>query len=370
MGTLRQRFYPHQLRGIVEPVVNDMASQRDVVLDWVGWDRSLPRLYLDPNQLGRVLLNLISNAISASPRGSRLSLRIDWQINVTQRLVIAVEDEGPGLPASLLRFVNSAQLAPAPAEAGIGLATVKSLMNAIGGSISAQVGPLGGTLYRLTVPVDNRLSLVRSWLLHQSQQADRGAKNPLASVQLHMLCSTSLDTAAVDRWLQQVASPEDFVYRVSEDRWLWLSADAQAPTLGSAKGNGAVAAVKNYAAQAQAESGQLNWQLTAEWHNVELKSLHSATDQRNLLPQLAADIADKFASLTGNLIPPINELKDQFPLATKAHDWKFTLLRVDELASQVPKAKLRPAIPDRLNLLTADPAMFAELAHDWREQHS
>ncbi len=64
--------------------------------DWVGWDRSLPRLYIDPNQLGRVLITLISNAVAASPRGSRLSLRVAWQTNVTQRLVIAIEDEGPG----------------------------------------------------------------------------------------------------------------------------------------------------------------------------------------------------------------------------------------------------------------------------------
>ncbi len=369
-GTIRQRFYPHQLRGIVEPIVNEMACQRDVVLDWVGWDRSLPRLYLDPNQLGRVLLNLISNAISASPRYSRLSLRIAWQTNVTQRLVIAVEDEGPGLSASLLRFVNSAQPAPTPADAGIGLVTVKSLMNAIGGAISAQVGPLGGTLFRITVPVDNRLSLVRGWLLHQSQRADRGTKNALDNVQLHMLRSTGLNVAAVDRWLQQAAAPEDLVYRVSADRWLWLSVGSKASLLGSAKGNGANAAVKNYAAQAQAENGQLNCQLAAEWQNVELQSLHSASDQRNLLPQLAADIADKFASLTGNHVPPINELKDHFPHATKPLERNYSMLRVDEVANQVPKAKLRSAPSDRLNLMTADPAIFAELAHDWREQHS
>jgi hypothetical protein len=40
------------------------------------------------------------------------------------------------------------------------------------------------------------------------------------------------------------------------------------------------------------------------------------------------------------------------------------------MTSQLPKAKLRPVPRERVNLLTADPAIFAELAQDWREQHS
>lgn len=369
-GTIRQRFYPHQLRGIVEPVVNDMAMQRNVELDWVGWDRSLPRLYLDANQLGRVLLNLISNAIAASPRDSRLSLRIAWQTNVTQRLVIAVEDEGRGLSSPLLRYVNSTQSTAAPAEAGIGLVTVKSLIGAIGGSISAQVGQLGGTLFRITVPVDNRLSLVRGWLLQQAQVADRSGKKSLNNIQLHMLRSSGLDASVVDQWLQKAAAPQDFVYRVSEDRWLWLSVVAKSAAGEPAKSGGAFAAVNKYTALAQAQNGQLNCHLAAEWLNVELQSLHSTSNQRNLLPQLAAAIADKFANLSGNRVPPINELKDRLSSATKPLARQRDLLRVDELSSQVPKAKLRPVPRDRMNLLTADPAIFAELAQDWREQHN
>ena len=242
-------------------------------------------------------------------------------------------------------------------------------MSAIGGSISAQVGPLGGTVFRITVPVDNRLSLVRGWLLQQSQVADRIGKHAFDNVQLHMLRSSGLDTTIMDQWLQQSAAPEDFVYRVSEDRWLWLSIGWKSTTaLGTARG-GAVDAVNKYSAQAKAENGQLTVQLAAEWLNVELQSLHSATNQRNLLPQLAASIADKFAALTGNRVPPINELKNRLA-PTKPLSRQPGLLRVDDVSIQVPKAKLHAAPSDRVNLLTADPAIFAELAQDWREQHS
>lgn len=368
-GTMRQRFYPHQLRGIVEPMVSEMAGERDIELDWVGWDRSLPRLYLDSNQLGRVLLNLISNAIAASPRGSRLSIRIAWQTNVTQRLVIAVEDEGRGLSAPLLRFINSAQPMPAPNEAGIGLVTVKSLIAAIGGSISAQVGALGGTLFRVTVPVDNRLSLVRGWLMQQSQFADRKSKQTMSSIQLHVLRSSGADTSFIDQSLQQAAAPEDFIYRVSDDRWLWLSINTKSSTA-----NATVAALK-CAAMIQEPNGKLHCQLAAEWINVDLQALHSATNQRNLLPQLSAAIADKFAALAGNRVPPIDQLKVSLNAKPKLISRQRDLLRVDENRNPVPKAKLRSVDAarndsGRLDLLTADPAIFAELAQDWRQQHS
>lgn len=327
MGTMRQRFYPHQLRGIVEPVVNDKVREQSINLDWVGWDRSLPRLYLDANQLGRVLLNLVSNAIAASPRGSRVTLRITWQTNVTQRLVIAVEDEGRGLSAPLLRFINSAQMLTPPPEAGIGLVTVKSLMNAIGGSISAQVGPQGGTVFRVTVPVDNRLSLVRGWLIQRSQLAGRVNRNAKDNVQLHIVRSSGLDTKQVDQWLQQSSAQEDFVYRVSEDRWLWLSICSKSPTKGTMAR--AASAVTNFATQGLPQNGRLNCQLAAEWLNVELQSLHSNSNQSNLLPQLASAIADKFAALTGNHVPPINELKANITHSIKPPKRSRDLLRAD-----------------------------------------
>ncbi|MCA9160701.1 MAG: hypothetical protein KDA72_20360, partial [Planctomycetales bacterium] len=69
---VRRRFYPIQwLRGI-QPLLNSLAIQHGVKLAWVGWDRSLPRLYLDANHLSRAVLNLVSNAIQASRPGSQI----------------------------------------------------------------------------------------------------------------------------------------------------------------------------------------------------------------------------------------------------------------------------------------------------------
>ncbi len=396
--SIRQRFYPHQLKALVAPLVNSLAQRHKVQLNWVGWDHSLPRLYLDSNQLARVLMNLISNAIEASSAGSQLSVRVAWQTNVTQRLVIAIEDEGHGLESALLKFVNSDQ-SEIPVQAGIGLATVKSLVAAMGGSLSAQICQSGGTLLRITLPVDNRLSLIRGWLVQNAGQSAGSTDKRNGRIQLHVLRSSGFNTSLADQLLQQSAAPSDFVYRIADDRWLWLSIiqsplDARASDSNSPiSSKGAVERLSEQLTERMAvESGRLNCQLAFEWADIDLHALHNSLNQRNLLPQLSAAIADKFMQLTGNRIPPINELNGELisdrtnnrDLDTAAarrpvvQTRNFGTVRVDSAEANPLAAKRHGDAnlsPERLHnlassFLNSDPSQFAELAQDWRAQLS
>jgi signal transduction histidine kinase len=392
--SIRQRFYPHQLMALVSPIVNSLAERHDVRLHWIGWDTSLPRLYLDSNQLARVLMNLISNAIEASSPGDQLSVRVAWQTNVTQRLVIAIEDQGHGLDESLLKFVNR-QRAAVPAEAGIGLATVKSLVSTLGGSLSAQVNPSGGTLVRVTLPVDNRLSLVRGWLVQKAERIARGEVSVRGRIQLHVLRSAGVDTSLADHLLQQSATADDFVYRIADDRWLWLSV-VHTSGNGASRSRSAKGAVERLSEQLTermaVESGRLNCQLAFEWEDIDLHSLHNSLHHRNLLPQLATAIADKFAELIGHRIPPISELNGEL-----IGQWKLNS-DLDSTAAQrsatrtLNSATVRMDSPDSSPLavkrhsdtgqgmarsssltgsfLNAEPSQFAELARNWRTQHA
>ncbi len=396
-ASIRQRFYPHQLLAIVAPIVTELALRRDVKLHWIGWDQSLPRLYLDSNQLARVLMNLIGNAIEASSAGSHLSVRVAWQTNVTQRLVIAIEDEGCGLDGALLKFLNSNQAASA--KAGIGLATVKTLVAAMGGALSAQVVQSGGTLLRISLPVDNRLSLVRGWLVQNAASVARNQAPLSGRIQLHVLRSAGLNTRLADQLLQQSASPNDFVYRIADDRWLWLSILQSSNKSGEAtskvaiSSKGAVERLSEQLTERMAvESGRLNCQLAFEWSDVDLQSLHSSLNQHNLLPQLSAAIADKFAQLGGQRIPPIDELNHEvvsewannrdldsaaaqrFGERTRhAGAWRVDAADANSLATRRHREAIQPPLHQRsltTSFLNADPLQFAELAQDWRAQQS
>lgn len=366
--TLRQRFYPHQVLSLIRPNVQDLADRRNVQIRWEGWERSLPRLYLDANQLGRVLQNLIVNAIEASPEEAVLSIRVAWQTNVTQRLVIAIEDEGEGLSEPILRYINSTDASVPPAEVGIGLQTVKRLMRSCG-SLSAQIVPRGGTLFRLTLPVDNRLSIVRGWLLQNAQPAQRLSPTSVRTIGLHLIRSSGLDAYRVDRLLQEQATPGDLVYRVSDDRWLWLTMQ------GESSKSRAVGAIGQLIDQEGVANGRIHSQLMIEWPHVDFCELLSATDQRHLLPQLSKSIARKFDELAGNRIPPIDQLKTSFRSAKPAggsgrerSDRNQRMLRVDTPRSSPELTRRFPGGTfGNINLLNTDPDVFSRVSLSWEE---
>jgi len=116
----------------------------------------LPCADADPDALERVLANLVSNAVKYSPPGS--CVRIACRASDGGRCVqVTVEDEGGGIPpAALDRIFEPYYRAPGAARAahgtGIGLAVVKSLVDAHGGTIRAENLPARGTRMTLTLP--------------------------------------------------------------------------------------------------------------------------------------------------------------------------------------------------------------------------
>ena len=224
---VRRRFYPDQWRQEMAPIVQSAADKQAVKLEWDGWDRSLPRMYMDPNHLSRVTMNLVMNAIQASPQGSSVVIRVAAQSNVSQRLLISVEDRGVGLDAQLMRLVNSSQPWPeamlATRQCGLGLRTVKALTESMGGSISVQRGAHGGTLFRLALPVDDLRFLVRQWLMRRA--ATQGL-HPEAKLSIYAIKTTEMDNELIDRHLQLSASEGEFVYRVAKSQWLWMQLTA------------------------------------------------------------------------------------------------------------------------------------------------
>lgn len=106
----------------------------------------------DASQIRQVLWNLIKNAQQNAPSGSRIlvSLARDER----GRPTLAVSDEGPGLPddvrAHLFEMFN-----PGRAHGiGIGLALVKQIVDAHGGTVDAKSDGARGTTFRVTLPAE------------------------------------------------------------------------------------------------------------------------------------------------------------------------------------------------------------------------
>jgi two-component system phosphate regulon sensor histidine kinase PhoR len=108
----------------------------------------------DPAKLHDALRNLVANAITYSPEGSRIGIEVTSDAG---HVTIAVADEGPGIPDEDLRRVFERfyrvdkSRARDPGGTGLGLAIVKHLVELHGGSVGVENRPAGGARFVITL---------------------------------------------------------------------------------------------------------------------------------------------------------------------------------------------------------------------------
>lgn len=120
----------------------------------VAVQEGLPDIKADPDALDRILKNLVSNAIKYSPGGSQVTVSARAGAGEVE---ITVADEGRGIPAlALPRIFEPYYRAPDAADTargvGLGLAVVKALVEAQGGTIRVESVVGRGTHVAFTLP--------------------------------------------------------------------------------------------------------------------------------------------------------------------------------------------------------------------------
>jgi two-component system sensor histidine kinase BaeS len=112
----------------------------------------LPWLELDPGRIRQVLTNLLANALHYTPAGGTVSVRYR---QVDERAVLEVRDSGTGIPAEELPYVfERFHKSSESGGMGLGLAIVKHLVDAHGGTITAESVPGQGTNIRVVLPLE------------------------------------------------------------------------------------------------------------------------------------------------------------------------------------------------------------------------
>ncbi|MFA5786206.1 MAG: ATP-binding protein [Actinomycetota bacterium] len=149
-GVLEPRYQPTDLAQLAARVVRETCvSARTVHVD------ARPSVAeVDPAIIERVVENLLANAARHTPEGSRIWVRT-WPEQ--DQVLIAVEDDGPGVPPGL----RSAVFQPfyrgpsAPTHApgvGIGLALVARFAELHGGRVWVEERAGGGASFRVALP--------------------------------------------------------------------------------------------------------------------------------------------------------------------------------------------------------------------------
>jgi len=126
-------------------------------------DAALPVITADPARLEEALFNVGRNALESLGRASgRILLetaRRDLPASRIPGVLIAIEDDGPGIDAEMQEHLFEAFYTRKEGGTGLGLAIVKSIVEAHGGSVLAQPGAAGkGTRFEILLPLKAALN--------------------------------------------------------------------------------------------------------------------------------------------------------------------------------------------------------------------
>jgi two-component system sensor histidine kinase KdpD len=111
-------------------------------------------LEIDTRLMERVFCNLLENAAKYTPHGSCIAIAAALE---GDRVVIAVTDNGPGLPSGreesvFDKFTRGTEESPV-AGVGLGLAIVRAIVEAHHGKVKAENRREGGARFVISLPV-------------------------------------------------------------------------------------------------------------------------------------------------------------------------------------------------------------------------
>jgi len=123
---------------------------------------NLPTVHCDRNQMAQLLINLLTNARDAMPRGGTIVIRTDYD-PARHSISLSVSDTGVGIPDAIRdRIFDPFFTTKPPGQGtGLGLSIVAGIVRAHRGEISIQTSEGKGTTFTVVLPLE-RCDLPRS----------------------------------------------------------------------------------------------------------------------------------------------------------------------------------------------------------------
>lgn len=148
-----QQVHATDLNGLVARTVALLRypSSRQGVMIEVASDE-LPMIELDPQAIQQAILNVLTNAIQATPRDGRIDIETCTQ---GDRALIRVVDQGVGMDDETMTRAFEPFFAsrPEPGAIGLGLTIARDIVERHGGTIRLASRPTGGTTAEILLPL-------------------------------------------------------------------------------------------------------------------------------------------------------------------------------------------------------------------------
>ena len=145
---------PVSISGVVQNIVQlkGYDLRRDRIALRVDVPADFALVMAAPFQLQQVLLNLINNAQDALRGAAQPRAITIVGLKEPERVVVEVRDTGPGVPSDMVPRLFEPFYTTKAHGTGLGLAISAAIIKELGGELTAENGPKGGAVFRVSLP--------------------------------------------------------------------------------------------------------------------------------------------------------------------------------------------------------------------------
>jgi two-component system nitrogen regulation sensor histidine kinase NtrY len=137
---------------VAEAVLLFQDAHKDIVFEFKPAE-GLPKFDLDAEQINRVMINLLDNAVAAiNKKNGRIEITVSYD-EQHRKATVAVADDGAGVPSGNKRKVFEPYFSTKKFGTGLGLAIVNSIISDHHGQVSVADNNPTGTIVSFQLPV-------------------------------------------------------------------------------------------------------------------------------------------------------------------------------------------------------------------------
>jgi len=133
----------------VVPLFAIDENRRSFHTEFHGLEHAM--IFADKEQISRVFINLIKNAIQAIPRNRQAKIQIDV-LKINRIIWVRIKDNGMGIPDEMLNKLFRPNFTTKSSGMGIGLSIVHSIIESAGGTINFKTRQGEGTTFIIGFP--------------------------------------------------------------------------------------------------------------------------------------------------------------------------------------------------------------------------
>ncbi|MDO9310033.1 MAG: HAMP domain-containing protein [Deltaproteobacteria bacterium] len=142
---------PNDINALIrETLTLYQEAHRGVTFSFVE-DELMPKLTIDRDQIKRVIINVLENAVAAMEEKGNIVLSTVYDA-VLKMAVISIADDGPGVPAEDKQRLFEPYFSTKKSGTGLGLAIVSSVINDHGGFVRVRDNKPHGAVFVIELP--------------------------------------------------------------------------------------------------------------------------------------------------------------------------------------------------------------------------